>query len=164
MPATTHPGACDDTRTRRARSAWIADGAASPFWTLRKEAFSEVTVKRSVLVVEDDPLLRMFLAGYLEQHAFEVHQAEHAEAALAILESTPDVQIVVTDVRMPGAMDGRALAHYVRARWPPTLLVVASGVEKLAAADLPVRSTFIAKPFLAPTLLRAIERLMAEED
>ncbi len=119
-------------------------------------------LKRLVLVVEDDPLMRMDLVEYLDEQGFEVREAEHAEAALVLLEAEPRMRIVVTDVRMPGAMDGRALAHYVRDRWPPTVLVVASGTEKLAAADLPSRSTFLAKPFRPADLLAAIERLVAE--
>jgi CheY-like chemotaxis protein len=119
-------------------------------------------LKRAVLVVEDDPLMRMNLIEYLLDQGFEVHEAGHAEAALAILEAKPLVRIVVTDVQMPGAMDGRALAHYVRDRWPPTVLVVASGAEKLADTDLPTRSVFLAKPFLPGALLKAIERLVAE--
>lgn len=120
------------------------------------------TLKRSILVVEDDPLMRMNLVEFLLEQGFEVHEAEHAEAALAVLEAKPLVRIVVTDVQMPGAMDGRALAHYVRGRWPPTVLVVASGAEKLTNTDLSIRSVFLAKPFLPGALLNAIERLVAE--
>ncbi|WP_242120297.1 response regulator [Sphingomonas lacusdianchii] len=119
-------------------------------------------LKRPVLVVEDDPLMRMHIVEYLREQGFEVHEADHAEAALAILEANPLVRIVVTDVQMPGAMDGKALAHYVRDRWPPTILVVASGAEKLADTDLPTRSVFLSKPFVPGALLKAIERLVAE--
>ena len=91
-------------------------------------------MKRSVLVVEDDALLRMFTVNFLLAKDFEVYEAEHAASALEILEATSDIQIVITDVQMPGEMDGRALGHYVRERWPPTILVVASGVEKLTRA------------------------------
>lgn len=121
-------------------------------------------LKRSILVVEDDPFMRMFMVDYLRDQNFEVHEAGHAEAALEVLETTPDLQIVVTDVQMPGVMDGRALAHYVRDRWPPTILVVASGTERLVEADLPTRSTFLAKPFRPAALLNAIQRLMPGED
>lgn len=106
--------------------------------------------------------MRMNLVDCLMDQGFEVHEAAHAEAALAILEAKPLVRIVVTDVQMPGAMDGRELAHYVRDRWPATILVVASGAEKLADTDLPTHSAFLAKPFLPSALLKAIERLVAE--
>lgn len=119
----------------------------------------EPTDRRAVRVVEDDPLMRMNVVEYLLEQGFEVHEAGHAEAALAILEAEPLVRIVVTDVQMPGAMDGRALAHYVRDRWPPTVLIVASGAQRLAEADLPIRSMFLAKSFTLGALLKAIAQL-----
>jgi DNA-binding NtrC family response regulator len=59
----------------------------------------------------------------------------------------PPICIVLTDVQMPGSMDGVQLAHHVHDRFPPTLLIVASGAIKIKGADLPEHTMFMAKPF-----------------
>lgn len=115
--------------------------------------------RRSILVVDDEPLIRINLADFFEDEGFEVHEADSADAAIAILEANPTVRIVLTDVQMPGSMDGVKLAHFVRERFPPTLLVVASGAVKLTAAQLPAHTMFVAKPFDPRFVLDEIERL-----
>lgn len=115
--------------------------------------------RRSILVVDDEPLIRINLADFFEDEGFEVFEAESADAAIAILEANPTVRIVLTDVQMPGSMDGVKLAHFVRERFPPTLLVVASGAVKLTAAQLPAHTMFVAKPFDPRFVLDEIDRL-----
>ncbi|SEN76160.1 Response regulator receiver domain-containing protein [Sphingomonas gellani] len=114
---------------------------------------------RSILVVDDEPLIRINLADFFEDEGFSVFEAEDADTAIAILETNPSVRIVLTDVRMPGSMDGVKLAHHVRDRFPPTLLVVASGAVKLSADELPDRTMFLSKPFDPRFVLDEIRRL-----
>lgn len=91
--------------------------------------------KISVLVVEDETLVRLDLASYLDQAGYNVHEAGSAAEAIEILERDRSIRVVFTDVRMPGDMDGIALARLVRERWPPTIIVVCSGNSN-EAADL----------------------------
>lgn len=116
-------------------------------------------VGRTILVVDDEPLIRMSLAAFFEDEGFIVFEADSADTAIATLESHAAIQIVVTDVQMPGAMDGLKLAHFIRDRWPPTILIVSSGVARLTAADLPSRSAFVAKPVDLQRVVDEIERL-----
>lgn len=116
-------------------------------------------IRRSILVVDDEPMIRINLADFFADEGFHVFEAEDAEAAIAILAAHPDVQVVLTDVQMPGSMDGLKLAHYVRERFPPTLLVVASGAVKLTSRDLPAHTMFVAKPFDPNYILGEIQRL-----
>jgi CheY-like chemotaxis protein len=102
---------------------------------------------RVVLVVEDEPLLRMDAAAIVEDVGCEVLEAANADEAIDILETRPDVLLVFTDINMPGSMDGRRLAHVIRERWPPVLLLVVSGKDALAGSDLPVGARFISKPY-----------------
>jgi CheY-like chemotaxis protein len=88
-----------------------------------------------------------------------VFEAEDADAAIRILDTTPSICVVLTDVQMPGSMDGIRLAHHVRERFPPTLLVVASGAARPSEADLPARAVFIAKPFDPRFVLDELNRL-----
>lgn len=116
-------------------------------------------IERTILVVDDEPLIRLNLADFFEDEGFRVFEAENAEAAIVVLESNPSIQVVLTDVQMPGSMDGVKLAHYIRDRYPPTLLVVASGAVKLRPSDLPSHTVFVAKPFDPRYVLEEIEKL-----
>jgi CheY-like chemotaxis protein len=73
------------------------------------------------LVVDDEEILRLFAAGLLEEHGFDVMEAENAAAALRVLESHRDVRLLFTDIQMPGALSGMDLAREVHARCPNVL-------------------------------------------
>jgi CheY-like chemotaxis protein len=100
-----------------------------------------------VLIVEDEPVLRVGAAIMIEDAGFEVIEAADADEAISILESRSDIRVVFTDVHMPGTMDGLKLAHAVRNRWPPIKILVASGREVLTQRDLPEGGRFLAKPY-----------------
>lgn len=125
----------------------------------RTNEHNATTRDQSILVVDDEALIRINLADFFEDEGFQVFEAENADAAIAIMESNPSIRIVLTDVQMPGSMDGVKLAHHVRARFPPTLLVVASGAVKVSPAELPSHTMFVAKPFDPRFVLDEIERL-----
>ncbi|SHL52360.1 Response regulator receiver domain-containing protein [Sphingobium sp. YR657] len=116
--------------------------------------------ERTILVVDDEPLIRINLADFFHEEGYQVFEADNAEAAILILEANPTIRIVLTDVQMPGSMDGVKLAHFVRDRYPPTLLIVASGAVKLSASELPSRTMFVAKPFDPRFVLEEIERIV----
>ena len=92
-------------------------------------------MKIIVLVVEDEFLLRLEAVDFLEEAGFVVHQASDADEAIALLELHVDIQVVFTDIHMPGSMDGLKLAHYVRGRWPPIKLFIASGLARPLLAN-----------------------------
>ena len=100
-----------------------------------------------VLVVEDDPLLRMMAADLVERAGFEVVEAEDADEAVRILETRTDIRIVFTDIDMPGSMNGMLLAAAVRDRWPPIDIIITSGHVRAGEIVLPERSVFFAKPY-----------------
>jgi two-component system, response regulator PdtaR len=100
-----------------------------------------------VLIVEDDPLVRMDTAAFLEGEGFSVYEADDAGAAIRSLELHEEIRLVFTDVNMPGWMNGLALAHYIRGRWPPVKIVVTSGYVKARQDGLPAEALFIGKPY-----------------
>jgi CheY-like chemotaxis protein len=100
-----------------------------------------------VLIVEDEPLVRVGACNMIEDAGFEVIEAASADEAIRILESRSDIRVVFTDVHMPGTMDGLRLAHAVRGRWPPIKIIVTSGREVLTQHDLPEGGRFFAKPY-----------------
>ena len=86
-----------------------------------------------VLVVEDEMLLRMRAVDIVEDAGFTPIEAVNADEALAILESRSDVDLLFTDIQMPGSMDGLKLAHAVHERWPSIKIILVSG--KLTPTD-----------------------------
>lgn len=117
-----------------------------------------------VLVVEDNPLILMCALDLVEAAGFEGVGAANADEAIALLEARDDIHLVFTDVEMPGAIDGLKLAHYIRDRWPPIHLIVASGRTVLEESQLPAGSRFFAKPYDNDTIVREMTRMLATLD
>jgi CheY-like chemotaxis protein len=105
------------------------------------------TVRHKVLVVEDEPLLRMMAVDLGEDAGFEAFEAADAQEAVVLLETTPGITVLFTDIDMPGSMDGLMLAAAVRDRWPPIEIIIVSGMRKPSEDDMPGRSVFLAKPY-----------------
>jgi CheY-like chemotaxis protein len=114
----------------------------------------------AVLIVDDEPLVRLCAVETVADAGFEVIEAANADEAIRILESRSDIHVVFTDVHMPGSMDGLKLAHAVRNRWPPIKIIVTSGREKVAEQDLPAGGRFVAKPY-DPTEIKDVLRAWA---
>jgi CheY-like chemotaxis protein len=115
-----------------------------------------------VLLVEDEPLVRMCAADILEDEGFQVIEAATAPAALSILEKRDDVTALFTDIDMPGGMNGLELAGIVHARWPHIALVVTSGRYRVGADHLPGDGIFIGKPYAAAAPVRIIRELIRQ--
>ena len=112
-----------------------------------------------VLVVEDEFLIRMQAVTMIEQAGYNVVEACNADEAIAILEMREDIRVVVTDIEMPGSMDGIKLARAIRDRWPPVELIVTSGRHRVLADELPSRVKFMPKPYAPDVLITAIRTL-----
>ncbi len=104
-------------------------------------------LKISVLVVEDDAFIRMDAVDMVQSAGYEALEAANADEAVVRLEQHPAIAIVLTDVEMPGSMNGIQLAFAIRDRWPPIHVIVVSGRMNPAAGELPARVPFIAKPY-----------------
>lgn len=118
---------------------------------------SEPFAKHTILIVEDEAIIRFELADFFNDAGYSVFEASDADEAIAIMTRESSIRIVLTDIQLPGSMNGLKLAHYVRDRYPPTVLLVTSGMAHVAVEDLPVDSRFIAKPFDPARLLQQIE-------
>jgi CheY-like chemotaxis protein len=112
----------------------------------------------SVLVVEDEPLVREYVSDILGQSGFDVIAASSAEEALSRI-AEGGVCAVVSDVAMPGRLDGFELARRVREECPRTGVVLVSGVMEPSKAHLPGGVRFMAKPVKASTLLRLVREV-----
>ena len=116
--------------------------------------------KGVVLVVEDDPIVAMVAVDTIQDAGFETIEAPDADTAIAILEARKDIRIVLTDIHMPGSMDGLRLARAIRDRWPPIELILTSGLINVLDRDLPERAIFLPKPYLPHALTDALSRFV----
>lgn len=116
-----------------------------------------------ILVVEDEPLIRLGLVSVIEEAGYLVLDAPNADAAIKLLDADSEIRMVVTDVDMPGSMDGIKLAHFVRRRWPPVKLVVISGKIGVKPGELPEGAHFMAKPYQEAALVGLLRTMFSAE-
>jgi CheY-like chemotaxis protein len=100
-----------------------------------------------ILVVDDETIVRMGAVDLLQEAGHTVIEADSADAAIVILEGRTDIEVVFSDVRMPGTMDGVRLMHVIRLRWPPIRLILTSGTPVPGPSELPQGTSFFPKPY-----------------
>jgi two-component system, response regulator PdtaR len=113
----------------------------------------------TILVVENEALVRLEVGDRLAGLGFIVLAASNADEAIALLDVHPEIEVLFTDVTMPGSMDGVRLAHHVRGRWPPVKIIVASGRLDAALRELPSGSFFLRKPYAPEALADALAQM-----
>jgi CheY-like chemotaxis protein len=114
----------------------------------------------TVLVVEDEPLIRKMAVSLAEDEGFAVLEASSAEAAVVILEDHPEIRIVFTDIHMKGLMDGLQLVAFAHHRWPPLRFLIVSGEHRPARDAIPEGARFFAKPYDGASIARALHSLL----
>ena len=116
----------------------------------------------TVLIVEDEALVRLSIADYLRGCGYRVIEANNADAAVSILKTETSVDVVFTDVQMPGSLDGFGLARWVRRERPGVRTIVTSGVMRAEdAKDLCEDGPLIQKPYAFEELERRIRYMLA---
>ena len=113
-----------------------------------------------VLVVEDEMVLRMRAVDMVEDAGYTSVAAVDADEAVSILESRSDIALLLTDIQMPGSMDGLKLAFAVHERWPPIKIILVSGKLKLSKVDIPANSRFFGKPLEATEMTAEIQDMI----
>lgn len=111
-----------------------------------------------VLVVEDEFLIRMTLAEALADEGFDVIEAETGDDALPILKSDPNIRLLLTDIQLPGVLNGRMLATRAREHLPSLPIIFMTGQPDSSdrAND---RDVFISKPYTLFDICEAARRL-----
>jgi two-component system, response regulator PdtaR len=113
---------------------------------------SDLLSNALVIVVDDDVFERMGASYMFSDAGYRVLEADNAEEALQILESSTGVRLLFTDVSMPGSMSGADLAHRVAERWPGIGIIITSGRPQ--PKPLPLGAQFHAKPYEPANVLR----------
>ena len=108
---------------------------------------SHLSSQKTVLVVEDEPLVMIDAIQALEEAGFDVVDAYDGEHALLRLAERPEIAALFTDVNMPGRYDGVALARMVHEQRPDVVVVITSGAVKLSRDQIPDHGRFVPKPY-----------------
>ncbi|WP_156022484.1 response regulator [Sphingobium indicum] len=116
--------------------------------------------KQVVLVVDDEDQIRTMLVTHLTCCGFEVIEAGSADHALRVMHGRCDIREVVTDIQMPGSIDGLALAHLLRERDPGLALLISSGGVFPTDGELPEGASFLHKPYRMSRLVAALSALL----
>jgi CheY-like chemotaxis protein len=128
---------------------------------------TETTDERTVvLAVEDEVLIRMVVAEYLRDCGYVVIEAGSAHEAVALFKADVEVDVVFSDIQMPGPMDGFGLAQWVRQNRPGVEVILTSGAASAAdrAADLCEEGPLLQKPYDSGEVDRRIKQLLASRE
>ncbi|AYN18093.1 MULTISPECIES: response regulator [Pseudomonas] len=116
---------------------------------------------KTILIVEDDELLRDLTAESLSSlYAVTITSTANADEALHHLSHEETPALVMSDIHMPGSMDGLGLAHVIWRRWPTLPVILTSGHAIIDTHSLPVRSAFLPKPWGITDLASLINKLV----
>ena len=116
----------------------------------------------NVLVVEDEMVLRMRAVDIVEDAGFTAVEAVNADEALSILETRSDINLLFSDIQMPGSMDGLKLAHAVHERWPSIKIILVSGQVEVADSDKPADSLFVGKPLDVKKMIVELQAMVGK--
>lgn len=117
-------------------------------------------MSRSVLIVEDEELIRDLCADVFKDAGYTVSETSTGDEALELLSSGVAVDLIVTDIRMPGAIDGMALRREVEANWPHMKMLITSGHMTVERAELTADQLFVPKPYKFLELVRQAGELL----
>ena len=113
----------------------------------------------AALIVEGQPFLGMVASDILEETGFATFHASDAAGAMALLRSHPEIEVMVTEADLSGAMNGLELSRRVSAERPDIQLVVTCSGSELSAADLPPGTRQLRKPYASADLRQLVDRL-----
>jgi two-component system, response regulator PdtaR len=109
-----------------------------------------------ILIVEDEVLAGEYLEFVLQKAGYEVVNTASAEEAIAVLEHRRDISLIITDINLPGLMNGLKLAAAVKDRWPPINIIIVTGYSAPESDEIPAGSLFVAKPYDAQKMVAAV--------
>jgi CheY-like chemotaxis protein len=123
----------------------------------------EASPRKCILVVEDELLIRIMVSDELRDAGYDVIEACSADEAVTILTSPVRIDLIVSDVRMPGSLDGLGLLSVARERFPALPVIITSGHLEPAEAITKGANQFVPKPFPVEWVLKAVQDELARE-
>lgn len=116
---------------------------------------------RTILIVEDEVLIRSSVSEYLRALGYRVIEAANAAEAITVLGAGMHVDLVFSDIVTPGEIDGVGLARIVRRRYPDIPVVLTSG-DGARAAEAKIADAFVRKPYRSSAIARRVARLLSD--
>jgi two-component system, response regulator PdtaR len=117
------------------------------------------TATTSLLIVEDEIILRMATADEFREAGFFVNEASNGDQAVAMLQSFSNIDAVFSDVRMPGTLDGIGLAEWVKLHYPNIRMFLTSGTLEAFPTNQTVADGYFPKPYVTAEVERAIKQV-----
>jgi two-component system, response regulator PdtaR len=136
---------------------WVNDPSPRKISDTCFEAPHGKSIMTVILIVEDDVLANEYLEFILQQAGDEVLSATSADEAAGLLEDREDVQLIVTDINLPGSMNGLKLATAAKARRPKVNIIIVTGYTAPTNDEIPPGSLFIPKPYNARKIIEAVQ-------
>jgi CheY-like chemotaxis protein len=130
--------------------------------TERPGPVRRVPADASVLLVEDDAEVAEMALGLLTEGGYRVQAVPNAEAALNVLRTGAEVDLVLSDIMMPGGMNGAELAHVIRREFPGVFILLATGYAEAAAGRLAREFPLVMKPYGRDALLEKIAEILGD--
>jgi two-component system, response regulator PdtaR len=115
--------------------------------------------RHAVLVVEDEPIIRLSIAYELQDAGFEAFEASNAIEAIEILADHLEIRLMFTDIDMLPGISGLRLAGIVRCRWPSVKIIITSGLHQIPPDAMPATSRFMPKPYVPSEVIAAISEM-----
>jgi CheY-like chemotaxis protein len=112
-----------------------------------------VSVPPVILIVDDEPIIRLDAVATIEDAGFLALEAADAEEAMEVMTAHPEVSVLFTDINMPGPFDGLELARRVHQGWPTVQLVITSGRLAPNPDEIPDHGHFVAKPYRTAAII-----------
>ncbi len=116
-----------------------------------------------ILIVEDEFLIRLTLSEVLTDEGYEVLEADNGEDALLLLQKDAGISVLLTDIQLPGTIDGRELVNRMRATNPNLPVIFMTGrPDVMGEQPTGARELYVAKPYLPSEICTAVRRMLAE--
>ena len=125
-------------------------------------AVESQAVTTTILVVEDEIFVRLDIAEVLRNASFRVIEAGNADEALDVLNSAYPIDALMTDIRMPGSIDGIDLAARVRSAWPNMKIIFVTS-HSPTCPDPTLFDLFIGKPYDRARFIQRVRQLLARD-
>ena len=121
---------------------------------------ADTIAAQQILIVEDEFLIRLTLSEVLADEGYQVLEAGSGDEAIMILDSKPGIALLLTDIQLPGALDGRALVQRARQQRPALPVIFMTGRPD-ARDEAGTRDMFVAKPYLPSEICAAVRKMLA---
>jgi CheY-like chemotaxis protein len=116
-----------------------------------------------VLVIDDEPSIRMLISEVLQENGYAGIEAEDGPSGLRALDSDPRIELLITDLGLPGGMNGRQVAEAARAKRPQLKILFVTGFAEnavLGEGPLPEGTAVVTKPFVMASLGKKVRELL----